>query len=1037
MKTIGRFIAVLVALGLLLAVLPIIPAAGAEAGTVTLTGGVTTDSVRWYSTNAGFNVATVSVADADKNVLTELVGGPCTSGTISLAKCTLVGVAGGSTYQMSHGNLEDAGGDDIPDGLLIRALQAESSGFITQGTSASSGAVVLTGNLGAAVAATRLAAISVTADILAGSLDTPVGNYAKVRAVITNAGNITAGNTGNTVTIKGTSVNATTLVETALDSEVVPFAAAGVVANGSYDTTKYWKAGTVSFAVDVSATFAGNYTLALQELGTIAARYKYNQIDVITGRTTLVSSAHTAAPIALTLTETNASSGVFTATATLTATIGSHSTAATGAATVFVTDGALLTFTYNDEDPVAAKTATARADLKAPTIELVLPARDSYTNVSALTFIVKVADEASADGKASGLTTTDIDEIIVAGTTSGVLTPLLTGTNAFQVSYSKTITTEGLTNWWFPAKDKVGNTPVFVDPTAPATTPVAILGAGDPSSQTTQPAKPFKVTIDTAAPTVTASEVQTGGKLTTATTTPFATTWGADAAQRKAVTVKFGLGTGTAPLDSATLSAAAWLVGGTAPSSAAMNTTGNAIVLTMAADQATDATPKVELAVAGLKDKAGNTMATLTGTAAPTAVDKLKPVLDVVVTPANTKTKVTITVTSSETLSAVPTVTVATAAPFNGALSENVSTPTVSATTDIKVWTSEYTAPATAATKRWVKVVGTDSAGGGNVETRGEGTPTTDVITFQVDTLAPLATITPTTAEEGSIFVRVVFDEDEGKEGATAGKARGDATATVYTDGYKKVTLSKATLTNKTTLAVETVTTGYYTKDSIEYVLVKTLGKAKYDVILEFVDEAGNTGTKTQEIDVTARVKTVINLTPGNNFFSLPGAAVSSNINDIIAAGVAIDLVVGYDPSLTNPWLTSTRDSVTGLFVGDLKALEAGKGYIARATAFVDLEVDIPTASYNALPGVTMVKGNAWSLIGPAVRTAGATVVDADSYLAGTRWSVCVTFNPDPGAVDKGWTSVRPDTTVVTANNLTVERGYFCWFQADGTIVQQ
>jgi len=389
---------------------------------------------------------------------------------------------------------------------------------------------------------------------------------------------------------------------------------------------------------------------------------------------------------------------------------------------------------------------------------------------------------------------------------------------------------------------------------------------------------------------------------------------------------------------------------------------------------------------------------------------------------------VTITVQSSETLVAAPVITTGT----NSAFTENSVTPTVTST-GVNSWKATHTAAAAAATKQWVKVAGTDI--NANQEIIGDSlvaavASTADVVTFQADKIAPVVTVTPTSVEEGDIFIRVIFDEDEGKEGTTSSMSRGDATASVYTDGYKKVTLTSAKLKNKTSGVEEDVLSAFFTKDNVEYVLVKNLAKEKYEVSLGYKDEAGNTGTKTHAITVTARTKITISLTPGYNYFSLPGTPLSGSINDIIAAADPITHVFAYDSTQDNPWLTATRDATTGLFVGDISTLSAGQGYIAKATAFVDLKVDIPTASYNALPGVNQVKGGAWSLIGVATRGDGATVA-ADDYLVGTKWSVCVTYDPDPST--GGWTSVRPGAS----SNLAVNTAYFCYFREDGTIVQQ
>jgi hypothetical protein len=1003
-KTRGKFIAILGALGILVSLMSVVPVIGATAGTISLTGGVSTDSVRWYSTNTGFDTATVSVTDADKNVLNDLTG-TCTSGTLIAFKCTLVGKAGGTTYQMSHTYLADANNDDIPDGVLMRALQGAQSGFISTGTSAATGAVVLAAALGTEKHQDLLtAATSVSADIVAGTLDNAVSNYAKVRAVISsNASGVLA---TNGIQIKGTSVNATTLAETALDSEIL---VTGTVANGNTDSTKYWKAGTVTFAVDITS---GSFSLQLQELGTIVARYSYNKEDTITGRTTLVSSAQTAVSVPLTLTETTPSSGIFTTTAQLTATLGEHNTG--DPKKVYVTDGALLTFTYNDESPVASKTATARADLKAPTIALSGPTDASFTNVSALTFIVTVTDEASADGKAAGITATDVDNIVIGGTSSPALTPLLIGTNSFQVSYSKTLTSQGLTSWWLPAKDKVGNAPVVAGTSA-------VKGAGDPNAETTEPAKPFKVSVDTAAPTVIAANVKTGGKLTTTTSGSVSTTAFAEAnTSRKNVHVRFDAGSGTAPLDATTLVAADWKVGGTSPSSAAMDSTGLYVVLTMSEDQATDAKPKVELSTAGLKDKAGNAVAILTGTSGITAIDDLAAVLTVTPDAALAEKSVTVTVESSEALGLAPTISTTTTEP-DGATVTGAAAQTVTQT-GTTTWTAKFTNGTGLASKQYVVVSGTDTANITSIV--GDDSPAADLVSFQVDDAAPTVTfadaaggaLATTNQEEGAIWIVSTFDEDD------------------YTgDSYKTVTVSAMTLKIKSGADQTTAVTDLFSSDNKAFTLAQNLTPGTYNFSITAADSAGNSVTSSTDFKVVARVKFSLALKPGVNLVSIPGTAVGDGANlNVLLAGLPVTSVITYDRSVDlaggNPWLTSTLDAATGLFTGDISSLEPGKAYFITATASSTAKVLI-SQPYMMLPPTVAVRAgfNAigfWSI-------SGDTSDDIDGYLNSISWTVAYTFDPTPGT---GWGVIRPDGVLTGDGQATQGTGYLVYVDKDGTL---
>jgi hypothetical protein len=1016
-KTRGRLVAILGVLGILVALMSVVPVMGATAGTITLSGGVTTDKVIWYSTNAGFDTATVSVTDSDKNVLNPLTG-TCTSGTLVDFKCTLVGVAGGTTYSMNHTFLEDANNDDIPDGVLMRALQGAQSGFISTGTSAATGSVVLAAALGTAVHQNlHTAAVAIGSDVTAGATDNALSNYARVRAVVTNAGNVTAGGLETAgIVINGTAVNATTLVETAGSTETLN--AATAVADGNLDSTTYWKAGTVTLTVDVNATFAGAFSIQLQELGTVVARYSYNKTDTVTGRTTLVSSAQTAVSVPLTLTETTPSSGIFTTTAVLTSVLADHNTG--DPKKVYATDGALLTFTYNDEDPVASKTATARADLKAPTIALTGPTDASFTNVSALTFIVTVTDEASADGKASGITATDVDNIVIAGVSSPALTPLLIGTNSFQVSYSKTLTTQGLTKWWLPAKDKVGNAPAFVAPVSPATTPAAVKGAGDPANETTEPAKPFKVSVDTAAPTIIAANVKTGGKLTTTTVAPITTTFAEHDTSRKNVHVKFDAGTGTAPLDAATLVASAWKVGGTSPSSVAMDDDGLYVVLTMATDQATDAKPKVELSTAGLKDKAGNSVATLTGTSGITAIDDLATVLTVSSDAALAEKSVTVTVEASEALGLAPTVSTTTTEPADGVLA---GTSALAVTqTGTTTWTAKFTNATGGFSKQYVVVSGTDTANITSIV--GDDSPAKDLISFQVDDAAPTVTFADASGnnllgadpEEGAIWIVSTFDEDE------------------YTgDSYKTVTVSAMTLKIVSGADQTTAVADLFSSDNKSFTLAQNLTPGTYNFSITAADSAGNSVTSNTNFKVVARVAFSLALKPGVNLVSIPGTAVGDAANlNVLLASLPVTAVATYDRSLDlaggNPWLTSTLDAETGLFTGDISSLEPGKAYFITASASTTAKLLIEQPSMMLPPTLPVRQGfNAigfWSI-------SGDTNGDIDAYLNRVSWTVAYTFDPTPGT---GWGVIRPDDNLTNDTEAAQGTGYLVYVSQDGTL---
>jgi len=147
----GKIIAVLATLGLLLTMMSAIPVAGATAGTATISGGVTSESIDWFSLTTSYNRVGVTIADADANIATDLVGS-CTSGALTF-KCEIVGHGGEGTgtganlgyqYTNTAANrpMVDRNADDIPDAVTVRSLQAGTS-FLLSTASASAGTIRL------------------------------------------------------------------------------------------------------------------------------------------------------------------------------------------------------------------------------------------------------------------------------------------------------------------------------------------------------------------------------------------------------------------------------------------------------------------------------------------------------------------------------------------------------------------------------------------------------------------------------------------------------------------------------------------------------------------------------------------------------------------------------------------------------------------------------------------------------------------------------------------------------------------------------
>lgn len=1063
MRIRGRFLAFMAVLGALVSMMTVMPASAGTAGTVALTGGVTTDSVIWYSTVTAYKAMTISVTDPDANILTSLnttnATAVCTSGVLVNFPCTLLPESAGVAVYTTpnHTFLEDADGDDIPEQLLVRALQAEATGFIASGTSAATGNITLSANLGAASVATRGAATVYAADlesspgvgIVMGSQGT---RPAKWSPVIT-AGGTTCDYQSATdgIQVKGTAVHPVTGVETANTIENVNVGTDIVDrAAGAIRTANFYKGGTVTASIDVTGTCDGTHkiTLAWVEMGTVAARFKYNQVDTIAStKVSATSSAHTAVPLAVALTETGPATGVFSKVIHLTGTLAEHNVVAGGFNRIYASDGATFTIDYKDASPVATISKTAKADLKAPIITLVQPADASYTNVTAQTFVLTVEDPASSGGKAAGLATADVDNITTKvlgaanGTISAGLTPLLIGTNKFQTSFSQTIPTNGHTKWWICAQDKVGNIPINTGVTA-------VKGAGNPAACTTEPAKPYKINIDTVAATIVSADTETGGKLTdTVVSSKNVTTWTANTSKKSALTVKFDDGgsddTGFAYIDPTTIVLGEWTVGGATPSSFKMDTAnsgtkGAYLVFQLGAAQATDARPYVEYTGTSAKDLSGNLIAKFSGTGTGAvgvgrikAVDNLAAEITATTNVSIAQKEVVITVTSTEALSTTPLIWTTITEPTNTTVNANKVAQTVTQTST-KTWTAKFTNADNNSSGQHVVVSGTDTA---NIVTIfGDDfpvtAPKTDILYFETDYEDPtVAFSTPqgnfgTSVTEGVVWVIATFDEDE------------DDQADYKKDNSTKVTVNSMTLKVKSAATgtnVETDITKLFSNDSIAYTLAVNLAPEIYNFKIKGTDAMGNSVESNGDLTVVKKTAYSLSLKPGVNLVSIPGAPTGDGGNlDTMFGALSVTSVVTYDRAADiageNPWKTSIKDAATGLFTGDITAVSAGVAYFVTADASATAKVFIADATATLPPTIAIRAG--WNAVGYWT-PADAATLDFDAYLSSITWSVAYSFDPTPGA---GWTVNRPDGNLAAGTTAAKGLGYLIYATKDGTL---
>ena len=740
-----------------------------------------------------------------------------------------------------------------------------------------------------------------------------------------------------------------------------------------------------------------------------------------------------------------------------------------------VTHGDTLSVTYVDENPSSIMNKSAEVDLQAPQVTLVGPGDGIYTNESLTTLSAEVVDTGA--GVEQG-------KININSTSSGVSlgdplrVPIVDGYRVTRVPRSAI--SEGAKEWFVAVVDKVGNVPdvnitdrkctgTGASEVCTGTGPAGVNEGtkGAVAHGLTVSTNPFKFAVDSNGPKLDSGKTGVSLKNPGVTTGEMSGRESEQTNKRQWLRVVFDPGEGTAPLDPDTVAADDFLVDGEEPLDAMVNAVnqdeikkGTAVYLQVA-ELDTDDRPKVVLQ-GEVMDRAGNTRKEGSLTA---IVDGLAPVLTVTPSGDIANDEITLTVTSSERLGLNPDVQVTTKKPsrskVDGETVVDIGTPSnlrVSLVTGgLTTWTATYENPASTANKWYVVVAVSDQAGNSN--TVGDASTETDIVSFQVDDAEPSLRFksaggtalddSDAKPEEGAVWVVGEFDEDE-----HAG------------DNFRKVTVTALTLTNLDTDEVvtedvevlfggevecvdhdvagsvtltgteegATKATPAQRDKCAEHTLAVNLTPGMYMIEMTGVDSVGNEVTQDAEFEVTEAEPFELELRPGQNFISIPGMPMGDGGNiDTLLADEAISSVSTYDRSRElqgeNPWLRSTKDLETGMFSGDISAIEPGKAYFINSTASVTLEITLQAAG-DLPPTIPVRQGyNAigfWSV-------SGADDAEIDLYLGSIGWSVAYSYDPTPG---KGWEVLRKGGTDANFEGLKIEagKGYLVYALYDGVL---
>ncbi len=691
-------------------------------------------------------------------------------------------------------------------------------------------------------------------------------------------------------------------------------------------------------------------------------------------------------------------------------------------------DGDVLSATYTDLNPSTVVSKSATVDMAAPVVTLISPSDNFFTSTGAVTLSAEVTD--------SGAGVTQ-DKILITVRSTGVPvganvhSPIEGG---YRVTVASTGTiSEGTKDWYVGVEDKVGNVPTAEDPeTDVKEAPKGAIPHGTTPAAMTFNA--FKFTVDTRAPSLLSA--RTGLNLKN----PGVTTAGDNQEDEKTnnrqwVRALFDLGTGGAPLDPTSVSANDFRVDGAIPLDYKINAVSHdtdgvseakkgAAVYLQVGQLDTDAKPKVEL-TGEIKDKAGNTRSD--GTVA-AAADGLSPVLTVTPSAEVAETEVTVTVTTSERLRSNPTVGVTTTKPVKGTTPVTDALTVSLQTGSLTTWTA--TLKKTGDANRYY-VVAEARDQNDNEAKVGVAAKDGDLVSFQLDDKNPSLKfkdaagkdLEDSKQEEGAVWLVAEFDEDEHLDDKSRGVTVTAVTLT-NTESEEVVTDDVAMVFGGEVNCADHAHTGEGdapTDKCAQRTLAVNLAPGMYNIDITGVDATGNETSDDVDFQVVEAKPFEIKLFPGQNFISIPGMPQGEGGNiDTLLADEAITSVSTYDRAMElageNPWLRSSKDLETGMFSGDITAIEPGKAYFVNSTASVTLKVKLQTVG--DLPPVIPVR-QGYNAIG-FWDVADEGMAEIDQYLGSIGWSVAYAYDPTPG---KGWTVLRKGGFDENDEPLMIEAG--------------
>jgi hypothetical protein len=241
-----------------------------------------------------------------------------------------------------------------------------------------------------------------------------------------------------------------------------------------------------------------------------------------------------------------------------------------------------------------------------------------------------------------------------------------------------------------------------------------------------------------------------------------------------------------------------------------------------------------------------------------------------------------------------------------------------------------------------VVVTAKDKATTANIKIHGSISSTTNQLKFRLDDTVPSLSITP------------------------ADKSTTTQTKPYIVIDYSTGELSKVTI-NTATLDGVDITSSLSTTDNKKFYYVPTadLAAGSHTIVAKATDIAGNAATEsTKTFSVAARKDFNLTLLAGWNSKSVPSDPVNPAIDNVFSNS-GVDMVLAY---VDHSWVSATKDSGSGKFVGSLSEIHSGHGYWVHNNNFASQAVALtgpvePSAgSPPAVVTIPTVAG--WNFVG-------------------------------------------------------------------------